>query len=260
MSDSEVDVNQAPLLDHIKELRNRLLYVLVLALLLFLGSFFFAREIFNILVLPLKDIWADEEGRRLIYTALHEKFFTDIKVSFFSAIMLVMPIALFQLWRFVAPGLYKNEKKAFLPFLVMTPILFITGILFVYFLVIPVAWKFFLGFEQLSSEGQLAISLEPKVGEYLSLVMQLMFAFGISFELPVALLLMITVGLISTESLKRKRRYAIVIAFLIAAILTPPDPLSQIGLAMPLILLYEMSIWIGIIVEKRRKAKVSEEV
>lgn len=260
MSDSEEDVSQAPLLDHIKELRNRLLYVLVLGLVLFFGSFFLAKEIFNILVLPLKDIWGDEEGRRLIYTALHEKFFTDIKVSFFSAIMLVMPVALFQLWRFIAPGLYKNEKKAFLPFLVMTPVLFISGILFVYFLVIPVAWKFFLGFEQISGEGQLAISLEPKVGEYLSLVMQLMFAFGISFELPVALLLMITVGLVSTDSLKRKRRYAIVIAFLIAAILTPPDPLSQIGLALPLILLYEMSIWLGVIIEKRRKTNTSEDL
>ena len=248
----KTDKSEAPLLEHIRELRNRLLWVVGFGVVMFFVSFYFAAQIFDVLVLPLRDIWGSESGRRLIYTALHEKFFTDVKLAFFTAMMCVMPITLFQIWKFVAPGLYRNEKKAFLPFLFATPVLFAAGLLFVYFWVLPVAWKFFLGFEQAATAERLAIDLEPKVGEYLSLVMQLMFAFGLSFELPVALVLLVTAGLVSTDSLRKRRRYAIVFAFLIAAILTPPDPLSQIGLAIPLIFLYELSIWMGVWIERRR--------
>jgi sec-independent protein translocase protein TatC len=255
MEESEGEGGHAPLLDHLKELRTRLLWVVVSGVLIFFVSFWFASYIFDILVWPLKDIWGDESGRRLIYTALHEKFFTEVKLSFFVSLLLVLPMGLFQLWKFVAPGLYRNEKRAFFPFLAATPILFCVGVLFVYFSVLPVAWKFFLGFEQAATDESLAIALEPKVGEYLSLVMQLMFAFGLSFELPVGLVLLVTAGIVSVDSLKRKRRYAVVLSFVVAAILTPPDPLSQVGLALPLIFLYELSIWVGRLVEKSRERR-----
>lgn len=252
----EGDVEEAkmPLLDHLVELRRRLLYSVGGFLVCFLFAFYFAADIFNFLVQPLADLWSGDSSRRLIYTALHEKFFTDVKVAFFAGAFLAFPVIANQVWIFIAPGLYKHEKYAFLPFLIATPILFFIGGSFVYYLVLPVAWTFFAGFEQQGVDGAMAIALEPKVNEYLSLVMRLIFAFGISFELPVVMTLLARAGLATSDGMRQKRRYAIVVAFVAAAVLTPPDPLSQIGLAIPIILLYEISIHCAKFVE-RGKAK-----
>ena len=248
-----------PLVEHLTELRRRLLYSLVAFVVLFLVCFYFADIFFNFLVEPLARIWEGQEGRRLIYTALHEKFFTNIKVAFFVAAFLSFPVLAAQVWAFVAPGLFKREKKAFLPFLAATPVLFFTGGVFVYYLLLPVAWQFFSSFEQLAGENLLAITLEPKVNEYLSLVMRLIFAFGLSFELPVALLILVKVGFTTPAGLKKKRRYAIVVAFVAAAVLTPPDPLSQLALAIPIILLYEISILIAVQMMRGREAEDAAE-
>ena len=228
--------------DHLRELRRRLMYSLLSFLSVFIVSFYFAKPIFNFLTMPLRNIWQDDESRRMIFTALHEQFITEIKVAMFVAFAVTLPIILVQIWMFVAPGLYKNEKKVFLPFILATPILFAIGASFVYYLVLPVAWNFFSGFEQLSSGDNLAIALEPKVNEYLALVMRLIFAFGLCFELPILLLLLVKIGVTDRQGLRKKRRYAIVFAFVVAAVLTPPDPLSQLGLAIPILLLYEISI------------------
>lgn len=251
MTDS-VEETKMPLLEHLVELRSRMLYSLVTLVVAFFVCFFFAAPLFNFLVAPLADLWQGDPERRLIFTALHEKFFTDVKVAFFAALFVSFPLISAQLWIFVAPGLYKREKMAFLPFLVATPILFFGGGAFVYYVVLPVAWQFFAGFEQFGGDGLLAIELEPKVDQYLSLVMRLIFAFGLSFELPVVISLLARVGFVTSEGLKRKRRYAVLLAFVAAAILTPPDPLSQIGLAIPIILLYEISIWCARLIEKKR--------
>ena len=247
-----------PLLEHLVELRTRLMWSVGTFVLCFVVSFYFAGPVFNFLVQPLADLWEGEEARRLIYTALTEKFFTEIKIAFFVAAFVSFPIVANQFWVFVAPGLYKNEKKALLPFIIATPILFFLGGAFVYYFVLPVAWDFFAGFEQSATEGPLAIQLEPKVNEYLSLVMRLVFAFGLSFELPVVLTLLTKVGIIGTAGMRKNRRYAIVIAFIAAAILTPPDPISQLGLAIPIILLYEISILCARLVEKKRKEAEQE--
>ena len=250
--EDEAEDAKMPLLDHLVELRQRLIYSVGGFLACFLFAFYFAGDIFNFLVQPLADLWQGEEARRLIYTALHEKFITEIKVAFFAGAFLAFPVIAIQMWMFIAPGLYKYEKQAFMPFLVATPILFFMGGSFVYYLVLPVAWAFFTGFEQIGVDGTMAIALEPKVNEYLSLVMRLIFAFGISFELPVVMTLLARAGLASSDGMKKKRRYAVVVAFVAAAILTPPDPLSQIGLAVPIIILYEISIYCAIFVEKGR--------
>ena len=251
MTDS-ITERKMPLLGHLAELRSRLIYSIVSFIIAFFVCFYFAAPLFNFLVAPLADLWQGQGDRRLIFTALHEKFFTDVKVAFFSALFISFPLIAVQIWTFVAPGLYKREKLAFLPFLLATPILFFIGGAFVYYVVLPVAWKFFAGFEQFSGAGLLAIELEPKVDQYLALVMRLIFAFGLSFELPVVISLLARVGFATSEGLKRKRRYAVLLAFVAAAILTPPDPLSQIGLAVPIILLYEISIWCAHLIEKKR--------
>ena len=253
--DEDVDEAKMPLLDHLVELRQRLLYSVGGFLVCFIGTFYFAADIFNFLVQPLADLWQGEDSRRLIYTALHEKFFTDVKVAFFTGAFVAFPLIANQVWMFVAPGLYKNEKRAFAPFLIATPVLFFIGGAFVYYLVLPVAWTFFAGFEQQGAHGTMAIALEPKVNEYLSLVMRLIFAFGISFELPVVMTLLARAGIATSEGMKKKRRYAILIAFVAAAILTPPDPLSQIGLAIPMIFLYEISIYCAKLVERSREKR-----
>jgi len=257
--ESEYSDQPLPLVAHLTELRRRLLYSLAAFVVLFLGCFYFADIFFNFLVEPLARVWEGQEGRRLIYTALHEKFFTNIKVAFFAAAFLAFPVLATQVWGFVAPGLFKREKKAFLPFLVATPVLFFTGGVFVYYLLLPVAWQFFSGFEQIAGENLLAITLEPKVNEYLSLVTRLIFAFGLSFELPVILLIMVRVGFTSAQGLRKKRRYAIVTAFIAAAVLTPPDPLSQLALAIPIILLYELSIIIAVQMMRGRDIEDADE-
>lgn len=244
-----LDDKKMSLIEHLTELRKRLMYAAIAFVIVFLICFYFSNSFFNFLVAPLAEVWEGNENRRLIFTAMHEKFFTNIKVAFFAAAFLSFPIFAAQVWMFVAPGLYKNEKGAFLPFLIATPFLFFGGGAFVYYFVMPVAWEFFTGFEQLAvGQGELPIELEPKVNEYLSLVMRLIFAFGLSFELPVVISLLARVGMVTPEGLRKKRRYAIVIAFVAAAILTPPDPLSQLALAIPIIILYEVSIYCSVLI------------
>ncbi len=228
---------------HFVELRSRLIKSLLFIFIAFILSYIFAEQIYNFLVEPYANAVKDgDNSRRLIFTALHETFITYIKVAFFSAIFLGSPILIIQIYKFIAPGLYKNEKKAILPYLISTPLLFLIGGLLVYYLVMPLAINFFLSFETIGSNTNLPIQLEAKVNEYLSLVMRLIFAFGISFQLPVFLNLLARIGVVNSDYLKKRRRYVIVIIFTAAAILTPPDPITQIGLAIPLLMLYELSI------------------
>ena len=211
-------------------------------------------KIYIFLVEPYANAVRDDGvDRRLIFTALHETFITYLKVAFFAAIFLGSPVILVQIWKFVAPGLYKNEKKALLPYLVATPILFILGGMLIYYLVMPLAIKFFLSFESTGQINGLPIQLEAKVNEYLSLIMRLIFAFGLSFQLPVLLNLLARIGVIDSEYLRIRRKYFVVIIFAAAAILTPPDPITQIGLAIPLLILYELSILSVKLTEKSKK-------
>jgi sec-independent protein translocase protein TatC len=241
---------------HLTELRSRLINCVYLLLIFFLISYFFSEEIYNFLVQPYADaVKGDEIKRRLIFTALQETFITYLKVSFFAAFFISSPLILIQIWKFIAPGLYDNEKKALIPYLVATPILFLLGGFLVYYLIMPLAIKFFLSFETISQVDNLPIQLEAKVNEYLSLIMKLIFAFGISFQLPVILSLLARVGFVDSEYLKKRRKYVVVIIFAVAAILTPPDPVTQIGLAIPLLLLYELSIMSVKIIEKKIKEK-----
>jgi len=252
--DDEISDKKMPLLDHLIELRSRLLKSLIAFVLGFIVCFHFAEPIFGFLVEPLARIMQEIGGsQRMIYTALTEAFFTYVKVGLFGALLLSFPVFATQIWLFVAPGLYKNEKKAFLPFLIASPILFVLGCAIVYYLVIPLAWTFLLGFQTTSAETVLPIQLEAKVGEYLDLLMKLVFAFGLCFQLPVLLVLLVRVGLLEAQSLVNKRRYAIVGTFIVAAILTPPDVISQIGLAVPILLLYEVSIIAARMVERSRR-------
>ena len=242
---------------HFIELRTRLLNSLIFIFLAFITSYIFAEQIYNFLVEPYANAVKDGEiSRRLIFTALHETFITYIKVAFFSAIFLGSPVLLIQIYKFIAPGLYKNEKKAILPYLIFTPILFLFGGLLVYYLVMPLAIKFFLSFETIGSNSSLPIQLEAKVIEYLSLIMRLIFAFGISFQLPILLNLLAKIGIVNSNYLRTRRRYVIVIIFALAAILTPPDPITQVGLAIPLLLLYELSIFTVKFSEKKKDKEI----
>ena len=247
--------NPGSFVEHLSELRSRLVKSFIFLILLFIVSYIFSTEIYRFLVQPYADAVLDKNlDRRLIFTALHEAFLTYLKVSFFASFFIASPFFLIQLWKFVAPGLYKNEKKALLPYLVATPILFILGGFIVYYLIMPLAIKFFLGFETVAEPGIIAIQLEAKVNEYLSLIMRLIFAFGISFQLPVILSLLARIGIINSEYLRLRRKYVVVIIFATAAILTPPDPITQIGLALPLLLLYELSILTVKFIEKKEDA------
>ena len=260
MSDNDIDASKMSLMEHIIELRNRLIWAVGALLVLFIVCYIFAEHIYAFLVRPLAEILGDQQGRRMIFTDLTEVFFTYIKVSFFAACFLTFPVFAVQLWGFVAPGLYKNEKQAFLPFLIATPILFFMGGALVYYLVMPLAWSFFLSFEMpAAGDGTLAIQLEAKVNEYLGLVMKLIFAFGLSFQLPVLLTLLARAGLVTSQGLAAKRKFALILAFVFAAILTPPDIISQVGLAVPIILLYEASIFMARLAERKRAGRDAED-
>tara|TARA_X000001036_G_scaffold438378_1_gene486027 strand:+ start:1588 stop:2352 length:765 start_codon:yes stop_codon:yes gene_type:complete len=240
---------------HLTELRSRLLKSFIFLIVTFILCYYFAENIYSFLVKPYSDaIIENNLDRRLIFTALHEAFLTYLKVAFFSAFFLTSPIFLTQIWKFIAPGLYQNEKKALIPYLIATPLLFLFGGLLVYCFIMPLAIKFFLSFESIGSANSIAIQLEAKVNEYLSLVMRLIFAFGISFQLPVVLSLLARIGVVDSNYLKLRRKYVVVIIFAIAAILTPPDPITQIGLALPLLLLYELSIITVKFIEKKKNA------
>ena len=244
---------------HFVELRSRLLHSLIFIFIVFVISYIFAEQIYNFLVDPYAKAVKDNDlARRLIFTALHETFITYIKVAFFTAIFLGSPVLLVQIYKFIAPGLYKNEKKALLPYLIFTPILFMFGALLVYYLVMPLAINFFLSFETIGSQSNLPIQLEAKVNEYLSLIMRLIFAFGLSFQLPILLNLLARIGVVNSEYLKTRRRYVIVIIFALAALLTPPDPITQVGLAIPLLLLYELSIFTVKFTEKRKNENIKD--
>ena len=255
MSD-DASSSKMPLLAHLVELRGRLLKSVIAIIVLFFIFFSVKEHIYGFLVQPLADILAEQGGeRRMIFTALHEAFFTYIKVSFWTALFVAFPFVAAQFWRFVAPGLYLHEKKAVLPYLVLSPILFFLGGALVYYFIFPLAWQFFISFETPGGNGELAVQLEPKVNEYLSLVMRLIFAFGISFQLPIVLTLMARAGMTTSQGLASKRKYAIVSSFIGAAIITPPDVISQVGLAIPIIILYEASIIAVRMVEKKSNSE-----
>ena len=253
------DDKRMPLLDHLVELRMRLIYSLIGFGICFVVAYYFKVEIFDFLVRPLARELGGRDNARMIYTALYEPFFAYIKQSMFVAAFIAFPVVASQLWMFIAPGLYKHERRAFLPFLIATPVLFFLGGALVYFVVFPLAWHFFLGFQTPGGSGNLPIQVEPKVDQYLSLSMQLIFAFGLGFELPVILVLLVRVGIASAAGLASKRRYAIVGAFIAAAVLTPPDVISQVSLALPIIVLYEISIVCARMVEKSRAAREAAE-
>ncbi|GLS34551.1 Sec-independent protein translocase protein TatC [Mesorhizobium tianshanense] len=268
----EVEQSAAPLMEHLIELRRRLMWSIGGFFVAFLVCFFFAKQLFNLLVIPFKwaTQWAglDPHKVELIYTAPQEFFFTQVKLAMFGGMVIAFPLIATQIYKFIAPGLYKNERNAFLPFLIASPILFVMGASLVYFFFTPMVMWFFLAMQQAGTDDQVQISLLPKVSEYLSLIMTLIFSFGLVFQLPVVTSLMARVGMLSSQALVEKRKWAIVIAFVVAAVLTPPDPISQIGLAIPTILLYEVSIWSARLIERskererlaREKREAAEEV
>jgi sec-independent protein translocase protein TatC len=254
------DDKKMPLLDHIVELRQRLLYSSIGFVIAFIGCFYFWQPIFEFMAEPL--LYACRETEvgecRIIYTSLVEPFFTQVKIAAFAALCLSFPIIANQMWKFVAPGLYKNERHAFLPFIIATPIMFTVGAGFLYYVLMPMAWRFFLSYQSAGGPQDMAIEVMPKIGEYVDLVMKLVFAFGVCFELPVLLTLLAKVGIVSSQGLKDKRRYAIVMVTVVAAIFTPPDAFSMLSLAVPMICLYEISILLARMVEKKRAAQSAE--
>jgi sec-independent protein translocase protein TatC len=256
--EAEIESSKAPLLDHLIELRKRLIYSLLALLGGFIICFAFADPIYNFLTAPLAHALAGQPGRHLIYTQVYEKFFTNAKVGLFAGLCLAFPVIASQIWMFVAPGLYKHERRAFLPFLLASPALFITGAAFVYYVMLPYALRFFLGFETKGGKDALPIEMMAKVSDYFDFVTTLIFAFGLTFQLPVALALLGRVGIVSSDLLRSSRRYAIVGITVLAAIFTPPDIFSMLSLLVPLIFLYEVSIWLVKGIEKKRDKERAE--
>ncbi|HTO80078.1 MAG TPA: twin-arginine translocase subunit TatC [Methylocystis sp.] len=252
MTEADIEATKAPLIEHLMELRERLIRALLAFLAMFVISFFFAKDIYNVLLMPYTHVAGPEA--KLIYTAPQEYFFTQIRVALFAAAFLSCPVVFGQIYAFVAPGLYKHERAVFRPYLIATPIFFAMGALLVYYVVTPNLLRFFIGMQQANEPGRAQIELLPRVSEYLSLIMTLVLAFGAVFQLPVVLTLLGQVGLVSSQFLVDKRRYAIVLVFIVAAVLTPPDVFSQLALAIPGMLLYEGSIFSVRYVERKRAA------
>lgn len=258
MSDESND-KPMPLLDHLVELRRRLIWSIATFIIAFGLCYHFSGEIYRFLAAPLAEIMRQKnEQPHLIYTALYEAFFTYLRVAVFGAIFLSFPMIAIQGWIFIAPGLYRNEKKAFAPFLIATPVLFLLGAALAYYLVFPMAWKFFLSFQQTGGATDMGIQLQARVSEYLDLVTKMILAFGTCFELPVVLTLLVRAGLVQTVQLKRIRRYAYVGAFAVAAVVAPPDAITMLSLAVPLVALYEISIIAARLVEPRRNVDEAE--
>lgn len=257
--EAELESSKAPLLEHLIELRNRIVYSTFAFVVAFVGCYMVAEPIYQFLTQPLADALQGQPNRQMIFTQVYEAFFTYVRVGAFGALCLAFPFMAFQLWMFIAPGLYRHERAAFVPFLVATPVMFIAGAAFVYYLVLPFAIRFFLGFETPGGNGQLPIELQARVGEYLSFVMTLIFAFGFCFELPVLLVLLGRVGIVTSEGLASARRYAIVGVVAVAAVVTPPDVFSQIALSVPLIGLYEASVWLVWLIERQRVKREAAE-